>query len=434
MNLKQLETRRRALEAERATLRAEAQAATTTKGLDDVEAKATGLKARFAELDAEEKKAGAAAAMLGRLGGGADGMLGAGGGDAPEVKSHRGRMLGSPMQINAAGWEQLLAGVAQGQRAAIDFNNATHRKAFASGIVAKDFDGATSGSGIGSGAILPTLFPMLPIALEATRVSSLLPHVALDSPVYEYVVHESTSNPPALTAELATKPVIGFDLKVVTGKVQKLAGTYSHSWELARDYTSFVNEAIPSELTRALVNAESAFLLGAAVQDEPTGTTAPSPDGLLGAAGLSATVPSTDTNPGSPGLRAINKAVTTLRSGAAFAEADTIVLSPNTFGELRGAVDSMGRFILTEPAGNGEIPKIWNLRVCTTTMIADGTALIFDSTQYAKVMVRDSITLVSSNVGAELMSTNSIMHVIEERIGLSVPRPAAGLVLTGIVG
>ncbi|MEH3157381.1 MAG: phage major capsid protein, partial [Gordonia paraffinivorans] len=264
-----------------------------------------------------------------------------------------------------------------------------------------------------------------------TRVGDLFDHVPLDAPTWTYVRHDTTTGGPGVTAELAVKPVVSFGTTVVTGHVTKLAGTYTHSYELARDFEVFAAEMVPSELTRTLINAESAFLLNGAPEDEPGGA-APTADGLLGAAGLTAQVSTSDTAPGSPGLRAINKAVTTLRSGAAFAVADTIVLSPNTFGELRGAVDSMGRFLLTDAAGDGAVPKIWNLRVCTTTQIADGTALICDSTQYARVMVRDAIQLMSFMDGAQLASTNSVMHVVEERVGLSIPRPAAGLVLTGI--
>jgi hypothetical protein len=39
-------------------------------------------------------------------------------------------------------------------------------------------------------------------------------------------------------------------------------------------------------------------------------------------------------------------------------------------------------------------------------------------------MVRDAIQLLSFLGGAELSSTNSVMHVVEEGVGLSIPRPA----------
>ncbi|MBE7195219.1 MAG: phage major capsid protein [Gordonia polyisoprenivorans] len=412
-------------------LRAELQSVVSSKSLTTAEkhARLDAIERKNADLENAIRNHRRANAILSATDLGDPGVQGK---SFPTAAS-RGGLLGSPMAINADGWKSMLAGAAAGQRAMIDLGSEAHRKAFADGITTKStFDGSTVGSGLSSGAILPQVFPPIPLALESTRVADLFGHQGLAAPSWQYIRHDATTTPPAVTAEGATKPTIGFTFNVVTGKVSKIAGKYSYSWELARDYETFASQMIPAEMTRALIDAESHYLLSGVAEDDVEGTT-PTADGLLGAAALTATVSSSDTAPGSPGLRAINKAITALRSGPAFAEADTIVLSPNTFGALRGAVDSMGRFILADANGAAEIPKIWNLRVCTTTMIADGTALIADSSQYAQVMVRDSITLMTTNQGAELASTNMYMSVIEERIGLAVPRPAAGLVLTGIV-
>ncbi|OPX14372.1 phage major capsid protein [Gordonia sp. i37] len=340
-----------------------------------------------------------------------------------------GSLIGSPAAVTEVGWKGFLGAATSGQSARIDSMN----KAHAAAIRTKGaFDGATSGSGVTSGAILPTVFPPLAQPLEETRVSSLFPQQAISTPTWEYVRHNTSTGGPGVTAEMATKPVVTFGNDVVVGKVSKIAAQYTYSYELARDYETFVQQMIPAELSRLMVDAESRFLLNSAPEDEPAATTAAT--GLLAAAGLTYAVPSSDTAAGSPGLRALNHSVAMLRTGSSFAHADTMICSPNTYAALRGASDTLGRFLLAEPASDGEIPQIWGLRVCQTTMIADGTILVCDSTQYARVVVREGFTMFTSSQGAELMGTNSILTVVEERIGLEVPRPTAGLVLTGVVG
>lgn len=345
---------------------------------------------------------------------------------------HRGHLLGSPADLNRDGWEALLKGATTGTGTTIDLGNEVHRKAFSRIVTKSEFDGATIGSGWSTGAMIPDV-PFTPLgqALEQTRVAALFPHQVVGTSRWEYVRHATTTGGPDATAELAYFPTLSFGVDVVEGTVQKIGGQFAHSAELARDYEAW-STTIPTELSRLLLDRESRFLLSGVVEDDTVGAT-PTADGLLGAAALTAAVSSSDTAVGSPGLRAIQKGVTTLRSGAAFAVADTIILSPGTFGVLRGATNSLGDFILTPAAGDGEVPTLWGMRVCVTTQIADGTALICDSKQFATVMVRDGISVRSTSEGATLAGKDEVLWIVKERLGLAVPRPAAGLVLTGIV-
>lgn len=353
-----------------------------------------------------------------------------------EIKDwRRGSQIGSPAHITKDGWREYLRHAQQGA-GMIDLGLEEHRKAFTRGVVTKTadtWDGTTAAGGITSGAIPPVYFPMVEQATESTRISNLFGHVTIGSPAWRYPRHTGTPTGAAITAEGATKPAMDFTIDIVQGEVQKIAGTYTHTWELARDYQEFVGVEIPLAMTNAYVRAENTALLGQIVEDSDMDTV-PAADGLLGSAALTYAVPSTDTAPGSPSLRAVNHAAMVLRQN--FFTADSLIISPATFGALRNATDTQGRFLLDLDGDgsvrNGDVPTIWGMSVVVTTDIADGTGLIFDSSKFAKIMVRDGIQLFTTNQGAELASTNKMMHIIESRLGLQVSYPSAGLVITGL--
>lgn len=352
-----------------------------------------------------------------------------------QTKNHRGQLLGSPMQLNESGWRSLLDGAAAGHDASVDFNNETHLKSFVDGVTTKsgNFDAATVGSAMSSGLALPSVMPPLPPALEQTRISSLFPHVAIGTMSFEYMRVEGYTGGPAITAEGAVKPDVGLTTNVVLGRVAKIAGKHQTTLELGMTLPDLVDVQLPSILTRCLVDAENLAILDTLVPDANVGSSA-STAGLLASAGLTAEVSSSDTAPGSPGLRAINAAIGTLRVGAAYAEADSIILNPTTWTKLRGAVNSLGDFILdAQVTGDGGLPELWGLRVALSSQMPAGEALIFDSNQFAKIYVRSGPMMLMSNQGLQLMETNQTLTVIEEFIGLSIPRADAGLLLTGIV-
>ncbi|WP_288337041.1 phage major capsid protein [uncultured Gordonia sp.] len=421
MNLKQLQTHRAQLDRDVLALNLEYQAlgklGATTKA-----AKKTELDAKAAKLVERDEWLKKEIDLHDRVSASAVKMAGAGDlgyqfelPDAPEsVVTRRG--LPSPLDLPAREWKAF-------------HESATRKQSWKAEVTTKANPLAVST--LPSPGLPPALQPPIEMLLETTRVSSLLPTRAVSSPVIEFMRFDSMSGY-AVVAEGATKPPLSVTNSAQTVSIQKLAATLTVTNEMLADYPVFAS-FLPGEMTRALYDAESRFLLdGVTSGDVAEGTQATG--GMLGASGiLTYAVPSSDTAVGSPGLRAVNHSIGALRSGTAYATADSIVMSPNTFTELRGAVDSMGRFILGEPESNGAIPQLWGCRVAVTTQIADGEAFIFDSTKFGEILLRQSVTLELGYNGTDF-AQNQATWRCEERLALAVIRPAAGLLLTGIVG
>lgn len=79
----------------------------------------------------------------------------------------------------------------------------------------------------------------------------------MDGPSAAFLQHSGNTNPAAAVGEGQPKPDLGMQLTEQTVKPVKIAALSSVSMEALQDYESFQNW-IPLELTRALINAETA--------------------------------------------------------------------------------------------------------------------------------------------------------------------------------
>ena len=133
------------------------------------------------------------------------------------------------------------------------FECATQKKNFRAELKTK-----AAISGIGLPAVAdPSL--TLGLGYEPDRLFAHLPSKAVDYPTVEYYSHTSNTNPAAVVAELGQKPDLGMVLTPKTATVTKIAALASASLEALTDFETFV-QFIPTELTRAVVDAETAFV------------------------------------------------------------------------------------------------------------------------------------------------------------------------------
>jgi HK97 family phage major capsid protein len=139
----------------------------------------------------------------------------------------------------------------------------------------------------------------------------------MGAPTIEYLVHSGNTQPAAVVGELGTKPDLGLLVTPKTATATKIAGLASVSWEIFRDFPTFAS-FVPTELGRAVVDAESDWICNASVT------------GLIWQTNTLTRLVGADTP-----LDAIEKAVDDIRVGPMFARADTILLHPSTLGYLK---------------------------------------------------------------------------------------------------
>ncbi len=296
------------------------------------------------------------------------------------------------------------------------YQHAVQHKSFATDVRLKAPDLSTD--------LAPSTVPQIiarPVAYlrEPNRVLTLLPTAATGAGSVEWFrISGTTAAGPV--AEAATKPLSHIAATAVTTKATKLAHYVEVSDEVLSDFPSFLS-VLQGDLSAGLINAENAELLSAVV-----GTASQWP-GMLNTSGILTRPRGTDT-----ALDAIDRAFDDLRNGAAFAEPDGIAMHPSTYGAIRRAKDTQGRYLLNPDPTAEAAHTLRGVPVVTSTQMPTGVALVAAFSQSVQVYVREGIRVEVANQGAAQFTANTTLVRCEERLILTCPRPAGLIKVTGL--
>jgi HK97 family phage major capsid protein len=255
------------------------------------------------------------------------------------------------------------------------------------------------------------------------RLLDHLPVQPIQAPSLEYIVHSSTTGAPAIVAEGQPKPELVFVTEPVTATPQKIAAHAATTWEQISDWSRFVSY-LTSEMQRQVINVENLELLSGA------GTTGHL-HGFLSTSGILTHDASTDTGTNVTALDSIEKSIAQLRTGAALAEANLLVLNPLTWSALRRIKSTQGVFLAQPDPTSDEPNSLWGVPVIPTTQMVAGDGLMLDTNKFGFVVVREALSLRTGTNGDDLIS-NLQRWVCEERLELAVERPAAVLSITNL--
>jgi HK97 family phage major capsid protein len=112
----------------------------------------------------------------------------------------------------------------------------------------------------------------------------------------------------------------------------------------------------------------------------------------------------------------------------AFLPADTVVIHPEDWADLRLMKDDNLNYIGGSPFSNtGSNPgeSLWGRRVVVTTAITPGTALVGAFGTAAQVFRRGGLTVEATNSHDDWFKTDMVAIRAEIRVGLNVIRPAS---------
>jgi capsid protein len=282
-------------------------------------------------------------------------------------------------------------------------------------------EGGLSGGGLTGlpPVMLPTL--TMPLPYEPDRLFEHFNGIAMDGPAVAFLQHTANASPAAVVAEGATKPDLGMTFVEQVVRPTKIAAIASVTMEALQDFEAFISW-VPHELNRAVINAETDAVVNGNVSGGPTGM-----NGILAASGLLSRPIGSDTP-----LDAIQLAFNDLRTGPAFGTADLVALSPTTWNTLRRQKSSFGTYLLSPDPSTGQVESIWGVKVVQNTMIPDGKALVFDTTQAVLAWTRMAMTIQVNYYGDTEWTQNLISFRAEERIAIGVRRPSAVCVVTGL--
>lgn len=152
---------------------------------------------------------------------------------------------------------------------------------------------------------------------------------------------------------------------------------------------------------------------------------APNVTGILNTAGIQTQAKGVDPVPD-----AIQKAMTLLEVNA-FYEADTVILHPNDWRDIRLLRTSDGQYIFGAP-GEATPPNMWGKSVVSTTRIAEGTGLVGAFRSAATLFYRSALEIAVSDSHSDYFVKNKLAIRAEIRVALACFRPAAFATVTGI--
>lgn len=276
-----------------------------------------------------------------------------------------------------------------------------------------------------------TVDPLLPAQLAPNVVGKVhegrlldhLPALAISAPSYEFIVHSSTTGVPAPTAEGAAKPEIVLNATSSVATAVKIAAHFGLSYETIADFPAFQSYA-QTEVIRQVMDIENAQLLSG------TGTSGNIP-GFFATSGILTHDASADTGTNVTALDSIEMSIAALRTGPALADANLLVLHPNTWAAIRRIKDTMGRFIVNPDPTAGEGNRIWGVPVLVTTAQVAGKGLLLDTDKFGTVLVREGITVMTGTNNDDF-TKNIQRFVVEERLTLAVERPSAVLAISNL--
>jgi HK97 family phage major capsid protein len=266
----------------------------------------------------------------------------------------------------------------------------------------------------------PQLYPFPIEAVHEWRVLDRLPGYAISLPSAEFIRHVSTTGSAGSVAEGAVKPEITLVADKLVATAVKLAAHLALSREIIEDWDAF-HQYATAELYKQVVDVENAELLAG----DGTGTDM---TGFYNTPGILTHDCAADTGTGETVWDSLEKAIAALRSGVALAEPDLCVLHPDDWSTIRRVKDSYGRYLVSPDPSDDQVNEAWGVPVLVTTQNPQGQGLLIDTRKFGQVAIRSPLGMVLGYANDDL-TRNLLRFVAEERLVLTVTRPAAVLEL-----
>ena len=300
-------------------------------------------------------------------------------------------------------------------------------------------------------------------AYEPVRAADYLWNVAMPGPAAVWYTATNGGEVGAVN-ELGTKIDVSPSMAGSQVVPQKIAGIYTFSFE-SELFTQGFGEAnvqtlFTQNLQASLINQESLAIIGASTAGtNPLGGSYPVNykfNGILNQSGLLSRSVGTDAP-----FVALAKAYADVRTGGAFADPTHVWIHPNTLTALRTIRDDQGRFILDLVAGpsnlsalgqtagpstdrepftmvpqgkNGYSGTLWGATIISTTHVPAGTAIVMNVPAGGGVVWHKTGLIIQMDNGfsGSNFQNNAYSVRAEELFSVSIPRPTAVNVLTGL--
>lgn len=303
----------------------------------------------------------------------------------------------------------------------------------ATDIVGGSNAAGVSGSGPGSALITPQYLPgILPLPQQPLTIRDLFSQATTAGDTLSYARQTGFDNGAAAVGEAATdgaptgaKPQSSIAWTRQTSPIETIA-----TWMAAtRKQLSDAGQ------TRSLIDNQGQLMIKLEEEDQLLNGdgTSPNISGLLDQVGLQ-TLDLSLAAGDRANLDGLRTAKRLVRTGAARATADAVVVNPTDSEEFDLMVDAEGRYRAGDPFGvlgqSSDAPPIWRMRRVESEAVTAGTAIVGAFRQGGTVFEREGLVTYTSDSHSDFFVRNLIAILFEERLGLAVFFPTAFVVVT----
>lgn len=304
----------------------------------------------------------------------------------------------------------------------LEFDQAQLKAMHQAALSRQSFQITTKGFNSPVSQIPSQLFPTVLGPVHENRLMERLPTLPIEAPSLEYIRHTGTTGTPAVTAEGAVKPELVFAIDKVIATPLKVACHAATTWETISDLESFVGY-MQNEVFKEIEDTENNELLN--------GTGSGHIPGFLQTTGIVTHDASTDTGTNVSALDSVEIAIAKMRTSAALAEPDMLIVHPLTWSAMRRIKSTTGYFLIAPDPTRDEVNKLWGMDVIVTIKQNEGVGLLLDNSKWGHVIVREALSM-RTGTDSDDFTRNLVRFVMEERFTLAVERPTAVCEITNL--
>lgn len=285
----------------------------------------------------------------------------------------------------------------------------------------------TSTSPGGGALVTPQYLPgVIPLPQRPLTIRDLFSSDTTQTDTLSYArqtAFDTAAAPVAQATSLATglKPQSSIGWTRVTTPIESIA-----TWMAATR-----RQLADAGQTRSLIDNQLTLMLKLVEEDQLLNGNGTSPNlrGLLATSGVQ-TLNLTGVG-AAPfiNIDGIRDSIRLVRTGAAFAEPNGIVMNPVDAAKLDEAKDTQARYLGQGPFSPFQ-DSIWRLPRIESLAITAGTALVGAFKQGATIFDREDPVILTADQHSDFFIRNLVAVLIEERLGLAVFFPAAFVLIT----
>ena len=282
-----------------------------------------------------------------------------------------------------------------------------------------------------AGAVVPIdqqVWPPVEIPVRQIHLLDLITMATTESDMVNYVLQTVRSDYAAETPYGTVAPEADYEYALKQASVKRIPTFIPATKDVLADQGQLQGLLQEQLMTGVRLRLESQCLAGAG--SSPTDTNL---QGMLNASGIGTVTYQSGTGHTSEyQLDAYHRAITTVRL-TLFADPTAVVQHPTDYEWALLKKDAYGRYIFP-PNSETQVQDIWGLQTVISPVVSQGTALVGDFRQGARMWIRTGLSVTASTEHLDFFTRGMVAILAEMRVAFAVVQPRAFCQVLALTG